>query len=74
MSYAELVEKLRGLPQAKQAEVFDFVEFLASRFAEPDDAPRMDPRFAEFSLGQAMRGMEDDPVVYSHADIRDAWR
>ncbi len=32
MGYAELIEKkLLTLPEAKQAEVFDFVEFLASR-------------------------------------------
>ena len=31
MSYAQLIEKLQALPEAKQAEVFDFVEFLASR-------------------------------------------
>ena len=32
MSYAELIEKrLLTLPEAKQAEVFDFVEFLAAR-------------------------------------------
>ncbi len=32
MSYAELIEKrLLTLPDAKQAEVFDFVEFLAIR-------------------------------------------
>ena len=33
MSYAELIERLRALPPAQQAEVFDFVEFLASRLA-----------------------------------------
>ncbi|MFA7243574.1 MAG: hypothetical protein WC091_25995 [Sulfuricellaceae bacterium] len=32
MSYAELIEKrLQTLPEAKRAEVFDFVEFLAIR-------------------------------------------
>jgi len=31
MSYAELIEKLQALPEAKQAEVFDFVDFLANR-------------------------------------------
>lgn len=32
MGYAELIEKkLLTLPEAKQAEVFDFVEFLADR-------------------------------------------
>lgn len=29
MVYAELIEKLQNLPEEKQAEVFDFVEFLA---------------------------------------------
>jgi len=32
MSYAELIERLQTLPEAKQAEVFDFVEFLANRY------------------------------------------
>lgn len=31
MGYAELMEKLQSLPSDKQAEVMDFVEFLASR-------------------------------------------
>ncbi|MEQ1530164.1 MAG: DUF2281 domain-containing protein [Methylococcales bacterium] len=31
MSYAELIEQLQGLPEAKQVEVFDFVAFLANR-------------------------------------------
>jgi len=31
MSYAELIEKLQALPESKQTEVFDFVEFLANR-------------------------------------------
>lgn len=31
MGYAELIETLKTLPQEKQAEVFDFVEFLALR-------------------------------------------
>ena len=31
MGYAELIERLQTLPENKQAEVFDFVEFLATR-------------------------------------------
>ena len=31
MNFAELIERLQTLPDAKQAEVFDFVEFLANR-------------------------------------------
>jgi hypothetical protein len=31
MSHAELIRRLQFLPAAQQAEVYDFVEFLASR-------------------------------------------
>jgi len=31
MGYAELISSLQVLPTAKQAEVFDFVEFLVQR-------------------------------------------
>lgn len=40
MGYAELIKKLQTLPEDKQAEVFDFVEFLAARFAASKDAGR----------------------------------
>ena len=33
MSHAELIRRLQSLPAAQQAEVYDFVEFLASRHA-----------------------------------------
>jgi hypothetical protein len=75
MGYTELIEKLRTLPEEKQAEVFDFVEFLAARFGEtPVDAEWPDSKFAEFSLGQALRGMEDDPVTYTAADLSVNWQ
>jgi hypothetical protein len=31
MGYADLISRLQALPEAKQAEVFDFVEFLVQR-------------------------------------------
>lgn len=31
MGYADLISRLQVLPEAKQAEVFDFVEFLVQR-------------------------------------------
>ena len=74
MSYAELVEKLQALPQDKQAEVFDFVEYLVARFgksADPSEWTR--GAFAEFSLGQALRGLEEDSVTYTVDDVREPW-
>ncbi|MFA6022271.1 MAG: hypothetical protein WC722_18595 [Rhodospirillales bacterium] len=78
MGYAELIAMLRALPDAKRAEVFDFVEFLSTRTA-PGDKPVTtgdwsNADFASFSLDQAMRGMEDDPVAYTLADLKERWQ
>lgn len=51
MGYAELIERLQALPAEKQAEVFDFVEFLAGRNAMPAPPPPL----AESSLGDCLR-------------------
>jgi hypothetical protein len=80
MGYAELIEKLQALPEDKRAEVFDFVEFLASRFAASGAAGKRERAewteagFAAFSMGQALRDMDDDPVTYSRDDLRESWQ
>ena len=53
MNYAELIEKrLQTLPESKQAEVFDFVEFLAARHQiERNEAPTL----ADLSLAEMMK-------------------
>ena len=38
MSHAELIRRLKALPAAQQAEVYDFVEFLVSRQAAAERA------------------------------------
>ena len=38
MSHAELIRRLQTLPAAQQTEVYDFVEFLASRQAAAQPA------------------------------------
>lgn len=67
MGVPELIaRKVEGLPVDKQAEVLDFVEFLATRTAnaeEPEDAA-----LRSFALAQAMRGLEDEPVEYFASD------
>lgn len=77
MGYAELIKKLQALPEDKQAEVFDFVEFLSARVAASKEAKEeewSESQFSKFSMNQAMRGMEDDPVTYSRDDLREVWR
>ena len=48
MGIAELIETIRALPEAKQAEVVDFVEFLAKRNG---NAAQQTQTLAESSLG-----------------------
>ena len=71
MGYAELIaQKLALLPLEKQAEVFDFVEFIAVR----SSIDWTDEQFQSMSLTQALRNQEDDPVSYSTSDCREIWR
>ena len=52
MSYADLIEQLQTLPEAKQVEVFDFVEFLANRNRTE---PCRQKTLAESSLASLMK-------------------
>ena len=79
MGYVELIEKIQELPAEKQAEVFDFVEVLAKRFSKVKDTPYApgewsDAEFSEFAMGQALRGMEDEPVLYTRDDLKEQWQ
>lgn len=51
MGYADLIYRLQGLPEDKQTEVFDFVEFLAQRHqaaASPLTVPLAQTPFARW--------------------------
>jgi hypothetical protein len=64
------------LPQEKQAEVFDFVEFLAAQSGKGGTTPAewSDAEFANLAMAQALRGLEGDPVAYTLADLRERWQ
>ena len=79
MGYAELIERLQALPRDKQAEVFDFVEFLSARCGTEGDAgiahdDWTDAEFSRMAMAQALRGIEADPVAYSRNDLREQWQ
>lgn len=62
-----------ALPEATRQEVLDFVVFLESRdkrccVRESDSA------WEEASLAAAMRGMEDEPALYTIADLKESFR
>ena len=33
-----------------------------------------DREFADMAMQQALRGMDDDPVIYGDADLRERWQ
>ncbi|HLP99286.1 MAG TPA: hypothetical protein VK149_12680 [Sideroxyarcus sp.] len=79
MGYAELISKLEALPREKQAEVFEFVEFLSARCSTSTGksithAEWTDAEFSELSMAQAMRGMEQETVTYTREDLRERWQ
>ncbi len=67
-------QKLEKLPTAIQLEILDFVEFVAQK-AERQNSEIEDAQWAEFSLGQAMKGLEDEESPeYTEADLVEKWR
>lgn len=52
MGYADLISRLQVLPEAKQAEVFDFVEFLVQRNQAEQQAIKT---LADSSLAMLMK-------------------
>jgi hypothetical protein len=78
MNPAQLFEKIQALPPDKQVEVFDFIDFLASRSTTPGE-PEIatdgwtNSEFSEISMSQAMRGMEEEPPLYTLDDLKERW-
>ncbi|WP_019894931.1 DUF2281 domain-containing protein [Hydrogenovibrio halophilus] len=78
MQLNELVEKINRLPDLKRQEVADFVAFLETRYANDatkDSSPAAwhDQPFKSMSIDQAMVGLDDEPDLYTEADLKAHW-
>ena len=78
MGHSDLIRTLQTLPPDKQAEVADFVDYLAARFATP--LPQQQPNgdwdessFTEFLIAQAATATDSENVNYSLADLKERW-
>jgi len=74
---APWVAKFQSLPSEKQAEVIDFIEYLANRYPKtsaPNPGEWTDAEFSELSMGSALRGMEDEPDIYTGDDLKERWQ
>lgn len=62
----QIIERIRNLPEPLQAEVVDFVEYLATK-ADNDDRHA----WSDFSLSNALREMEAEDSPYSEKDLKE---
>ena len=79
MNHAQLSEKIQALPPDKQAEIFDFVDFLVSRHTVAKQQKIADgewtrAEFSQMAMSQAMRGMEEEPHLYTLDDLKERWQ
>ncbi|MGY6275592.1 hypothetical protein [Methylomonas sp. MgM2] len=81
MNMRKLIDQVSKLPLHKQEEVIDFVEFIYRREMQSETLQSAvqqlndwtDQTFKEFSLVQAMRGVEDESTLYTEADLKERW-
>lgn len=82
MNLDSLLKQVKNLPLHRQQEVIDFVEFIYSRESRQaserkdssNEADWSEETFKLMSLGQALRGMEDEEELYTEADLKERWQ
>jgi hypothetical protein len=60
----KIQEYIRKLPDSLQEEMLDYLEFLLAK------AERENREWSNLSITSAMRGMEDEPDLYTLADLK----
>lgn len=59
-----IINSIHDLPEAKKAEVLDFVEYLRSKKEERE--------WSALSLSSAMRGIAEESAPYSLSDLKES--
>ena len=71
MTVAEkIIQHVQFLSEDAQEEVLDFVEYIESKKMTVKEDP---VGWGEFSLAQAMRGMEDEEALYFADDLKESF-
>jgi len=69
MSLADkIINNVRALPESKQLEVLDFIEYLRVKTDRQEKT-----EWTDFSLSSAMRGMENEESPYSLNDLKESF-
>ena len=64
----KIIENINTLPESKQMEVFDFMEYLKQKTEK-----EADQSWSELSVLSAMRGMETEESPYSEEDLKEKY-
>ena len=64
----KIVQHIQSLPEALQAEVLDFVEYLEAKKGKGETD------WTAFSLSSAMRDMEGEPPLYTAQDLKESFK
>ena len=75
MSIKQIIqEKIDILPESKQTEVLNFLNYLIERQQEIS-IQQENVEWSQFSLMQAMQGLENDSLPeYTEQDLKQKWR
>lgn len=65
----KIQQKVNNLPETEKAEVLNFIEYLKTKAGKKERKA-----WNDFSLSSAMRGMEDEPALYSIEDIQESFQ
>jgi hypothetical protein len=69
MSLADkIINNVRTLPESKQIEVLDFIEYLRVKTERQENTG-----WSDFSLSSAVRGMENEESPYSLKDLKESF-
>lgn len=68
----KIAEHVRDLPEQEQIEVLDFIEYLRTK-ARLRKSKDEEKDWSALSLKNAMRGMEEEPSVYSLDDLKEVF-
>ena len=70
MTVAEqIIHQVQTLPEAVQAEILDFVQYLKSKM---EKGCSENVAWSDLSLTNAMRDMESEPSAYTLDDIKES--
>jgi hypothetical protein len=68
----QINQRVQKLPRSLQVEVLNFVEFLVLKVEQKRFQQDLD-EWADFSLGSAMRDMENESPLYTLTDLKEGF-